>query len=88
MTGKIVKKKKERKKEKKRKERQKTEERKERKERKENAPLLYLIMMYRPIKFDCKKISTSVAMADLENSKPILLHGTPAHDDASQHKVW
>ena len=25
---------------------------------------------------------------DLQNSKPIFLHDTPAHNDASQHQVW
>ena len=54
-------------------------------------------MMYHPIKFGYKKISSSVDMVetviihymspqcdlDLEDSKPIVLHDTLAHDDVS-----
>ena len=59
------------------------------------------MMMYHPIKFDCKKISSSVDMVEtvifdytsphcdleLEYHKPISLHGTVAHGDASPHQV-
>ena len=58
--------------------------------------------MYYPIKCGCKKISSSVDTAqsvifdkmsphyDLnpEDSQPIFLHDTLAHDDASPHEVW
>ena len=58
-------------------------------------------MMYHPIKFGCKKISSSVDMVetvifdhispncglDLENSKPIFSHDTLAHDAASPYQV-
>ena len=54
------------------------------------------MMMYHPIKFGCKKISSSVNMVEtvisvhmsphcgleLEDSKPIFLHHTLAHDVA------
>ena len=57
---------------------------------------LQLMMMYHPIKFGCKKISSSVDMVDkvisdymclqcdpeFQDSKPIFLHDTLAHDDA------
>ena len=60
------------------------------------------MMMYEPIKFGCKKISISVDVVettisdyislhcdlDLEDNKPILLHDTLAHDDASPYQVW
>ena len=53
-------------------------------------------MTYHPIKVGCKKISSSADMVqtvvfdqmsshcdpDLEDSKPIFLHDTLAHDDA------
>ena len=59
------------------------------------------MMMYHPIKFDCKKTSTSVEMVgtvifdyislrcdlELEDSKPIFLHDTLAHNDASPYLV-
>ena len=55
------------------------------------------MMMYHPLKFDCKKIDSSVDMVeififdylsphcdlDLEDSKPIFLHDTLVHDNAS-----
>ena len=58
-------------------------------------------MMYRPIKFGCKKIINTADMVErvisdymsphcdleLEDSKPIL-HDTLAHDDASPYQVW
>ena len=58
--------------------------------------------MYHPIKFARKKISSSVDIAEtvildymsphddpeLEDSKPILLNNTLAHDDASPYQVW
>ena len=58
--------------------------------------------MYYPIKFGCKKISSSVDMVEtvildymssqydpeLEDSTPIFLYDTLAHDDASPHQVW
>ena len=58
--------------------------------------------MYHPIKFTCKKIRSSVDMIetvitdhksphcdiDVENSKPIFLHYTLAHDDAPSYQVW
>ena len=57
--------------------------------------------MYHPIKCGCKKISSSVDMIEpvildsmsphydpkLEDSKPIFLHNTLAHDDASPYQV-
>ena len=57
---------------------------------------LQVIMMYHPIKFGSKKISSSVDMVEtvisdymsphcdleLEDSKPIFLHDTLAHDNA------
>ena len=59
-------------------------------------------MMYHPIKFGCKKISSSVAMVEtvisdhmnphcdpeLEDSKQIFLHDTLTNDDASPNQVW
>ena len=59
-------------------------------------------MMYHQIKYACKKISSSVDMAEtvipdymsphydpeLEDSKPIFLHNTLAHDDATPLQVW
>ena len=58
--------------------------------------------MYHPIKFGCRKISSSVEMVGtvifdymsphcdpkLEENKPIFLHNTLAHDDASPYQVW
>ena len=58
--------------------------------------------MYHPIKFGCRKISSSVDIAEtvtydymsphcsleLEDSKPILLLDTVAHNGASQYQVW
>ena len=58
--------------------------------------------MYHPIKFGCKKISSSADMVEivisdqmsphcdpeLEDSKPIFLHDTLAHDVASPYQVW
>ena len=58
--------------------------------------------MYYPIKFGCKKISSSADMVEtvildqmsprcdpeLEDSKPISLHDTLAHDAASPYQVW
>ena len=63
---------------------------------------LQLTMMYHPIKFGCKKISSSIGMVDtvisdymspqcdpkLEDSKPIVLQDTLAHDDAPPYQVW
>ena len=60
------------------------------------------MMMYHPIKCSFKKISSSVDMAEtvvldyisphyepeLEDSKPIFLHITLAHDNVSQYQVW
>ena len=58
------------------------------------------MIMCHPIKYGCKKFSSSVDMVDtvtfdqmgphckLEDSKPIFLHDTLAHDDASQYQVW
>ena len=60
------------------------------------------MMTYHPIKFGRKKISSSVDMVEkvvfdymsphcdpeLEDSKPIFLHDTLAHDDASPYQVW
>ena len=57
--------------------------------------------MYYPIKFGCKKTSSSADMAEtvnsdqmsphcdpeLENSKPIFLHDTLAHDVAPPYQV-
>ena len=61
-------------------------------------------MMYQPITFSCKKISSSVDMIEtvildymsphydpeleLEDSKPIFLHDTLAHDNVSPYQVW
>ena len=58
-------------------------------------------MMYHPIKFDRKEISSSIDMIGtvisdymsplydpkLEDSKPIFLHDTMAHDHASPYQV-
>ena len=58
--------------------------------------------MFHPIKCGCKKINSSVDMVatitldymsphydpELEDSKPIFLHDTLAHDDASPYQVW
>ena len=63
---------------------------------------LQLMMMYHPIKFGRKKISSSTYMVEtvipdqmsphcdpeLEDSKPIFLHNTVAHDVASSYQVW
>ena len=63
---------------------------------------LQLMMMYHPIKFGCKKISSSVHMVEtvifdqmslhcdpeLEDSEPIFLHDTVAHDVALPYQVW
>ena len=60
------------------------------------------MMMYHPIKFGCKKISSSADMVEtvtfdqmsphcdlhLEDSKPIFLHDTLAHDISSPYQVW
>ena len=60
------------------------------------------MMRYHPIKFGCKKISSSVDMVEtvildhmsphcdpeLEDSKPIFLQGTLVHDDASTYQGW
>ena len=60
------------------------------------------MMMYHPIKFDFREISISVDMVDtvmfdykspecdpeFEDSKPIFLHDTLAHDIASPYQVW
>ena len=60
------------------------------------------MMMYLPIKFGCQKISSSADMVEtvisdkmsprcdpeLEDSKPIFLHDTLVHDDASPYQVW
>ena len=52
--------------------------------------------MYHPIKFGCKKISSSADIVDtvivigdpeLEDSKPIFLHDTLAHDAASPQSM-
>ena len=59
-------------------------------------------MMYHPIKFACKKISSAADMVEagildqmsphcdpkLDDSKPIFLHDTLAHDVASPYQVW
>ena len=59
-------------------------------------------MMYHPIKFGYKKISSSADMVktvifdqmsihcdtELDDSKPIFLHKTLAHDAASPYQVW
>ena len=59
-------------------------------------------MWYHPIKSGCKKINNSADMVetvifdhmspkcdfDLEDSKPVFLNVTLAHDDASPYKVW
>ena len=54
------------------------------------------MMMYRPIKFGCKKISSSTAIFDymspncdleLEDNKPIFYHDIQANDDASPYQV-
>ena len=58
--------------------------------------------MYHPIKFGCKKISSSADMVEtvifdqmshhcdpeLEDSKPIFLQDTLAHDVALPYQVW
>ena len=58
--------------------------------------------MYKPIKFGFRKISSSADMVEtvisdqtsphcdpeLEDSKPIFLHDTLAHDVASPYQVW
>ena len=60
------------------------------------------MMMYHPIKCGCKKINTSEDVVEtfildymsphydpeLEDSKPIFLHDTLAHDDALPYQVW
>ena len=60
------------------------------------------MLMYHPIQFDCKKISSSADVVEttildqmsphcdpeLEDSKPILLNDTLAHDVASPYQVW
>ena len=60
------------------------------------------MMMYHLIKVGCKKISSSADMVEivisdqmsphcdpeLEDSKPIFLHDTLAHDVASPYQVW
>ena len=52
--------------------------------------------MYHPIKYGCKKIIETVIFdyvsphcnPELEDSKPIFLHGTLTHNDASPYQVW
>ena len=58
--------------------------------------------MYHPLKIGCEKISSSVDMVEtvisdyisphcdfeLEDSKPVFLYGTLAHDDALPYQVW
>ena len=65
----------------------------------QNIPVM---MIYHPIKFGCRKISSSVDMVEtvisdymsphcdleLEDSKPIFLHDTPDHDDTPPYQVW
>ena len=56
------------------------------------------MMMYHPIKFGCKKISSLADKVEtvifdqispeLEESKPIFLHDTLAHDLASPYQIW
>ena len=60
------------------------------------------MMMYHPIKFGCKEITSSANMVEtvtfhqisphsdpeLQDSKPIFLHDTLAHDVASPYQVW
>ena len=62
------------------------------------------MIRYYPFKCGCKKISNPVDIVEtvildymsphydpeleLEDSKPIFLHDTLAHDDASPHQVW
>ena len=60
------------------------------------------MMIYHPNKCGCKKISSLVDTVEtvildyispqydpeLEDSKPIFLHDTLAHDDASPYQVW
>ena len=60
------------------------------------------MMMYHPIKFGCKKVSSSADIVEtvifdqmipqcdpeLEDSEPIFLHDTLAHDAASPCQVW
>ena len=59
-------------------------------------------MIYQQIKFGCKKISSSADMVEtvifdqmspscdpeLEDSKPVFLHDTLAHNAASSYQVW
>ena len=59
-------------------------------------------MMYHPIKSGCRKISSSVDMVEtvihdymsphcdleLEDSKSVFSHDTPAHDDTPPYQVW
>ena len=58
--------------------------------------------MYHPIRFGCKKISSSEDMVEnvifdhmsphcdleLEDRKPVFLHDTLAHYNASPYQVW
>ena len=60
------------------------------------------MMMYNPLKFGCKKISSSADMVEtvtfdqisshydpeLEDSKPIFLHDPLAHGVTSPYQVW
>ena len=60
------------------------------------------MMMYHQTEFGCQKISSSADMVETvifdcmsphcdpknEDSKPIFLHDTLAHDDASSNQVW
>ena len=60
------------------------------------------MMMYHPIKSGCKEITSSANMVEtvtfhqisphsdpeLQDSKPIFLHDTLAHDVASPYQVW
>ena len=61
-----------------------------------------LMTMYHPIKFGCKEISSSADVVktvifdqmspvcdhELEDSKPVFLHDTLAHDVASPYQFW
>ena len=56
------------------------------------------MIIYHPIKFGCKNISSSADKVEtvifdqispeLEESKPIFLHDTLAHDVPSPYQVW
>ena len=55
---------------------------------------LKLMMIYQPITFGCKDMVVTLDCmsphcdTDLEDSKPIFLHNTLAHDDASLCQAW